>query len=96
MSLKIKKDRSNIDDNIVSVNVNDFIGNWNVQPDEELTKLMAKQIQDSINIEIMKTLIDSAGYIDSHPKNIILDSYNHPMYIPELTVKLNESEQIVF
>ena len=76
MSLKIKKDRSNIDDNIVSVNVNDFIGNWNVQPDEELTKLMAKQIQDSINIEIMKTLSGSAGDIDSHPKNGIFDSYN--------------------
>lgn len=96
MSLKIKKDRSNIDDNIVSVNVNDFIGNWNVQADEELTKLMAKQIEDSITIEIMKTLIDSAGYIDSHPKNIVFGSFDQPMYRPELTVKLNKSEQIVF
>ena len=99
MSLKIKKDRSNIDIDIV--NVNDFIGNWNVQADEELTKLMAQQIQDSINIEIMKTeimktLIDSAGYIDSHPKNIVFGSFEHPMYRPELTVKLNKSEQIVF
>ena len=86
MSLKIKKDRSNIDIDIV--NVNDFIGNWNVQADEELTKLMAQQIQDAINIEIMKTLIDSSVYLDSHPKNVIFDSYNHPMYRPELTVKV--------
>lgn len=96
MSLKIKKDRSNIDNDIDIVNVNDFIGNWNVQPDEELTKLMAQQIQDSINVEIMKTLVDLTTGIDSHPKNVMFDSYNHPMYRPELTVKLNKSEQIVF
>jgi len=88
MSLKIKKDRSNIDNNIVTVNVNDFIGNWKVQPDEELTKLMAKQIQNAIDIEIMKTLMDSSVYIDSHPKNVIFGSCDHPMYIPELTVKV--------
>ena len=86
MSLKIKKDRSNIDIDIV--NVNDFIGNWNVQADEELTKLMAQQIQDSINAEIMKTLMNSTAYIDSHPKNVIFDSYTHQIYIPELTVNL--------
>lgn len=94
MSLKINKERSNIDDNIV--NVNDFIGNWNVHPDDELTKLMAQQIQDSINVEIMKTLVDLTTGIDSHPKNVMFDSYNHPMYRPELTVKLNKNEQIVF
>lgn len=90
MSLKIKKDRSNIDED------DNLIKGWNVQADEELTKLMAEQISDSINAEILKTLLDLSAYTDSHPKNVIFDSYNHPMYIPELTVKLNKSEQIVF
>lgn len=90
MSLKIKNDRSNIYED------DDIFGNWNVQPDEELTKLIAKQIQDSINNEIMKTLIDLCTYTDSHPKNVMFDSYNYPMYRPELTVKLNKNEQIVF
>lgn len=91
MSLKINKERSNID-----TDTDDIFGNWKIQPEEELTKHMAKQIQDSINAEIMKTLLDSTGYIDNYPKNVIFDSYNHPMYIPELTVKLNTSGQIVF
>lgn len=92
MSLKINKERSNIIDNIDD----DFIRNWNVKANDELTKIMSKQISDSINAEILKTLLDSSAYIDSHPKNVIFDSYNHPMYRPELTVKLNKNEQIVF
>lgn len=89
MSLKINKERSNIDED------DDFIGNWKVQPDEELTKFMAKQIQDAINIEIMKHYFDPAICIDSKPLDGMIDTYNHPMYRPVVTVKFNEDKQIV-
>lgn len=87
MSLKINKKRSNIDDDIGA----DVFGNWKVQPDEELTKFMAQQIQESINTEIMKRYFDSVPIIDSKPMNDIIDPY----YRPVVTVKFNEDNQIV-
>lgn len=91
MSLKINKKRSNIDDVIYDDAYDDIIGNWKVQPDEQLTKLMAQQIQESINIEIMKRYLDSVPIIDSKPMNDIIDPY----YRPVVTVKFNEDNQIV-
>lgn len=87
MSLKINKERSNIDNNVDD----DIFGNWNVKADEELTKLMAKQVQDAINIEIMKQLMDSVSTIDSKYMNDMID----PVYKPAVTVKFNKDGQIV-
>ena len=87
MSLKINKKRSNIDNDIED----DIFGNWKVQPDEELTKFMGQQIQESINIEIMKRYLDSVPIKDSKSMNDIIDPY----YRPVVTVKFNEDNQIV-
>lgn len=95
MSLKINKKRSNIDDVIYDDAYDDIIGNWNVKANEELTKYMAKQVQDAINIEIMKQLMDSASCVDSKPITDMIDPYNHPMYRPAVTVKFNKDGQIV-
>lgn len=95
MSLKINKKRSNIDNDIDDDAYDDIIGNWNVKADEELTKLMAKQIQDAINIEIMKQLMDSTTRMDSKPLTDMIDVFNSPMYRPVVTVKFNEDKQIV-
>lgn len=87
MALHIDKNRTNSIDDID----NDIFGNWNNSLDEELMKLMAKKIQDSINIENTVQILDSTLCVDIKITNNMIDLCNNSMYRPELTVKFNEN-----
>lgn len=81
MSLKINKDRSNIDDIQIGF---DF---ETMGATEAMTEYFQRQIADSIDKHIIKQLNDMCVQIDHRPKNLSLndviefDRYVFPSYV---------------
>lgn len=82
MSLKINKDRTNIDIDIQIVSYND-----SSDASDVLTEYFNKQIAGAIDAYILKELTDTYIHVDRSPKNMLpndiieFDRYAIPSYV---------------